>query len=97
MSGLYTVFASAAALEFPTDGALLYVIGQNGFGAGGNRELLTGVGVAFAIYLSPDGLTEFLRRLFERAKRGETARRHKFSSSRRFLRVRLPAGEASAV
>ena len=65
-----TLIGGAASLSGPPLGALLYVIGQDRFGASGNLELLTGVGVAFVIYLFPDGLTGFLRRIYARATKG---------------------------
>jgi branched-chain amino acid transport system permease protein len=62
-----TLIGGVETVGGPPLGALLYVIGQDRFGASGNLELLTGVGVALVIYLFPAGLMGFLRRIVVRA------------------------------
>ena len=78
-----TLIGGVGTLAGPALGALLYVIGQDLFGATGNLELLTGVGVALVIYLFPEGATGFLRRaashaatFFGRSGRGRPFRGH---------------------
>jgi branched-chain amino acid transport system permease protein len=61
-----TLIGGAGFVAGPPLGALLYVIGQDRFGASGNLELLTGVGVVIVIFLFPEGLVGFLRRLARR-------------------------------
>jgi branched-chain amino acid transport system permease protein len=61
-----TLIGGAGIVAGPPLGALLYVIGQDRFGASGNLELLTGVGVVLVIFLFPEGLVGFLRRVFAR-------------------------------
>lgn len=58
-----TLIGGVETVGGPPLGALLYVVGQDRFGASGNLELLTGVGVALVIYLFPNGLMGFLRRV----------------------------------
>jgi branched-chain amino acid transport system permease protein len=65
-----TLIGGAATVAGPPLGALLYVIGQDRFGASGNLELLTGVGVVLVIYLFPEGLMGFLRGVVARATKG---------------------------
>ncbi len=56
-----TLIGGVGTLAGPPLGALLFVLGQDRFGATGNLELLTGVGVALVIYLFPEGAIGFLR------------------------------------
>jgi branched-chain amino acid transport system permease protein len=77
------LIGGVGTLAGPPLGALLYVIGQDLFGATGNLELLTGVGVALVIYLFPEGVFGFLRRaashatgLFRRGRRVRPSRSH---------------------
>ena len=60
----------AATVGGPLLGALLYVWGQDAFGATGHLELLTGVAVVFVIAAFPQGAMGFVRqsaaRLFRR-------------------------------
>jgi branched-chain amino acid transport system permease protein len=65
-----TLIGGAETLFGPPLGALLFVLGQDRFGATGNLELLTGVGVALVIYLFPGGVFGFVLR----AARAITAR-----------------------
>ena len=65
-----TLIGGAGYVAGPPLGALLYVIGQDRFGASGNLELLTGVGVVLVIFLFPEGLVGFLRRVFARVTPG---------------------------
>ena len=51
----------ASTVSGPVLGALLYVIGQDQFGASGHLELLTGLGVVLVIVAFPDGAMGFLR------------------------------------
>jgi branched-chain amino acid transport system permease protein len=55
-----TLIGGAGTAGGPALGALLYVIGQDRFGATGNLELLTGAGVCLVIYLFPNGVMGFL-------------------------------------
>jgi branched-chain amino acid transport system permease protein len=59
----------AGTVAGPVLGALLYVIGQDQFGASGHLELLTGIGVVVVIVAFPEGAMGFirnsLRRLFK--------------------------------
>jgi branched-chain amino acid transport system permease protein len=77
-----TLIGGVGTLAGPALGALLYVIGQDLFGATGNLELLTGVGVALVIYLFPEGVIGFLRRAASHAaalfggRRGRPSRGH---------------------
>jgi branched-chain amino acid transport system permease protein len=76
------LIGGVGTLAGPALGALLYVIGQDLFGATGNLELLTGVGVALVIYLFPEGVIGFLRRAASHAaalfggRRGRPSRGH---------------------
>lgn len=51
----------ASSVSGPVLGALLYVIGQDQFGASGHLELLTGVAVVLVIVAFPDGAMGFIR------------------------------------
>ncbi|MEP6873764.1 MAG: branched-chain amino acid ABC transporter permease [Burkholderiales bacterium] len=50
----------------PVLGALLYVIGQDQFGASGHLELLTGIGVVVVIVAFPEGAMGFIRNTFRK-------------------------------
>ena len=50
----------------PVLGALLYVIGQDQFGASGHLELLTGIGVVVVIVAFPEGAMGFVRNTFRK-------------------------------
>ena len=54
----------ASTVGGPVLGALLYVIGQDQFGASGHLELLTGIGVVVAIVAFPEGAMGFIRKRF---------------------------------
>ena len=56
-----TLIGGVGTLFGPPLGAFLFVLGQDWFGATGNLELLTGIGVALVIYLFPEGVIGFLR------------------------------------
>jgi branched-chain amino acid transport system permease protein len=58
-----TLIGGVETLFGPPLGALLFVLGQDRFGATGNLELLTGIGVSLVIYLFPNGVIGFLRRV----------------------------------
>lgn len=51
----------ASTVAGPVLGALLYVIGQDQFGASGHLELLTGIGVVVVIVAFPEGAMGFIR------------------------------------
>lgn len=51
----------SSTVSGPVLGALLYVIGQDQFGASGHLELLTGLGVIVVIVAFPEGAMGFLR------------------------------------
>jgi len=68
-----TLIGGVGAVGGPALGALLYVIGQDRFGATGNLELLTGVGVVLVIFLVPGGAMGFLSRVAARVS-GESER-----------------------
>ena len=55
-----TLIGGVGTVGGPALGALLYVIGQDRFGATGNLELLTGLGVVLVIYVFPDGIMGFI-------------------------------------
>lgn len=59
----------AAAVGGPVLGAILYVWGQDAFGATGYLELLTGVAVVFMIVAFPKGLSGFLLGVWRRIQR----------------------------
>jgi branched-chain amino acid transport system permease protein len=67
-----TLIGGVGTLAGPPLGALLFVLGQDRFGATGNLELLTGIGVALVIYLFPEGVVGFLRQFatWLRGRRG---------------------------
>jgi branched-chain amino acid transport system permease protein len=56
-----TLIGGVGTVGGPALGALLYVLGQDQFGATGNLELLTGLGVVLVIYVFPEGVMGFLR------------------------------------
>ncbi|HEY3720423.1 MAG TPA: branched-chain amino acid ABC transporter permease [Roseiarcus sp.] len=56
-----TLIGGVGTVGGPALGALLYVIGQDRFGATGNLEFLTGLGVVLVIYVFPDGIMGFIR------------------------------------
>jgi branched-chain amino acid transport system permease protein len=58
-----TLIGGVEALFGPPIGALLFVLGQDWFGATGDLELMTGVGVALVIYLFPEGVIGFVRHI----------------------------------
>ena len=51
----------ASTVAGPVLGGLLYVIGQDQFGASGHLELLTGIGVVVVIVAFPEGAMGFIR------------------------------------
>ena len=55
------LIGGASTVSGPVLGALLYVIGQDQFGASGHLELLTGMGVVLVIVAFPEGAMGFLR------------------------------------
>jgi len=57
----------AATVGGPVLGALLYVAGQDAFGATGHLELLTGIAVVLVIAAFPQGAMGFVRQLAARA------------------------------
>lgn len=59
----------AASVAGPLLGALLYVWGQDAFGATGYLELLTGIAVVFMMVAFPKGASGFLIQLWRRAAR----------------------------
>ena len=67
-----TLVGGSGYVSGPVLGALLYVIGQDQFGATGHLELLTGLGVVLVIVALPEGAMGFIRnglgRLFDRMK-----------------------------
>jgi branched-chain amino acid transport system permease protein len=65
-----TLIGGVGLVGGPALGALLYVIGQDRFGAAGNLELLTGIGVVLVIFLFPEGLMGFLRHAVSRISTG---------------------------
>lgn len=65
----------ASTVSGPVLGALLYVIGQDQFGASGHLELLTGLGVVLVIVAFPDGAMGFLRNGVRRLLEGRHAAR----------------------
>ncbi len=68
-----TLIGGVGAVGGPALGALIYVIGQDRFGATGNLELLTGVGVVLVIFLFPEGLMGFLRKAVARVSPGTSS------------------------
>lgn len=61
-----TLVGGIGTVGGPVLGALLYVIGQDQFGATGHLELLTGIGVVLVIVAFPQGAMGFLRQGFSR-------------------------------
>ncbi|MBN8756648.1 MULTISPECIES: branched-chain amino acid ABC transporter permease [unclassified Variovorax] len=65
-----TLVGGISTVAGPVLGALLYVVGQDQFGATGHLELLTGLGVVLVIVAFPEGIMGFIRngiaRLFKR-------------------------------
>ena len=61
-----TLVGGVGTVGGPVLGALLYVIGQDQFGATGHLELLTGIGVVLVIVAFPQGAMGFLRQGFSR-------------------------------
>lgn len=70
-----TLVGGVGYVSGPVLGALLYVIGQDQFGATGHLELLTGLGVVIVIVALPEGAMGFIRnnlaKLFDRRKTPE--------------------------
>jgi branched-chain amino acid transport system permease protein len=56
-----TLIGGVGTASGPALGALLYVIGQDRFGATGDLELMTGAGVVLVIFVFPDGVMGFIR------------------------------------
>lgn len=56
-----TLIGGVGTVAGPALGALLFVVGQDRFGATGDLEFLTGLGVVLVIYLFPDGVMGFIR------------------------------------
>jgi branched-chain amino acid transport system permease protein len=56
-----TLIGGVGTVSGPVLGALLYVIGQDQFGATGHLELLTGIGVVLVIVAFPQGAMGFIR------------------------------------
>jgi branched-chain amino acid transport system permease protein len=67
-----TLVGGIGTVSGPVLGALLYVIGQDQFGATGHLELLTGAAVVFVICAFPQGAMGFLRSTFGRLGRRST-------------------------
>lgn len=65
----------ASSVSGPVLGALLYVIGQDQFGASGHLELLTGLGVVLVIVAFPEGAMGFIRKGVRRFMRRRDAAR----------------------
>jgi branched-chain amino acid transport system permease protein len=61
-----TLIGGASTVSGPVLGALLYVIGQDQFGASGHLELLTGVGVVLVIVAFPEGTMGFIRAMWKK-------------------------------
>ena len=68
-----TLVGGASMVSGPVLGALLYVIGQDQFGASGHLELLTGVGVVLVIVAFPDGTMGFIRAMWKKMFGGNPA------------------------
>jgi branched-chain amino acid transport system permease protein len=56
-----TLIGGVGTVAGPVLGALLYVIGQDQFGATGHLELLTGLAVVLVIVAFPEGIMGFIR------------------------------------
>jgi branched-chain amino acid transport system permease protein len=67
-----TLVGGVGTVSGPVLGALLYVIGQDQFGATGHLELLTGAAVVFVIAAFPQGAMGFLCNTFARLGRRST-------------------------
>ncbi|WP_213956894.1 branched-chain amino acid ABC transporter permease [Variovorax sp. dw_954] len=61
-----TLVGGVATVSGPVLGALLYVIGQDQFGATGHLELLTGLAVVLVIVAFPEGTMGFARNMIAR-------------------------------
>lgn len=57
-----TLIGGVSTVAGPVLGALLYVVGQDQFGATGHLELLTGLGVVLVIVAFPEGIMGFVRK-----------------------------------
>ena len=68
-----TLVGGIGTVSGPVLGALLYVIGQDQFGATGHLELLTGVGVVLVIVAFPEGAMGFIRNSFSKLRGRKTA------------------------
>jgi branched-chain amino acid transport system permease protein len=64
-----TLVGGAGTVSGPVLGALLYVIGQDQFGATGHLELLTGAAVVLVIAAFPQGVMGFIRNAIARLGR----------------------------
>ena len=69
-----TLVGGIGTVGGPVLGALLYVIGQDQFGATGHLELLTGLGVVLVIVAFPQGAMGFIRNGIARFGRTAPAR-----------------------
>jgi branched-chain amino acid transport system permease protein len=71
-----TLVGGVGMVSGPVLGALLFVIAQDQFGANGNLELLTGLGVVLVIVAFPEGAMGFIRNSVARfGGRGAQAQR----------------------
>lgn len=68
-----TLIGGASTVSGPVLGALLYVIGQDQFGASGHLELLTGIGVVLVIVAFPEGTMGFIRATWKQMLGGNPA------------------------
>ena len=64
-----TLVGGVGTVSGPVLGALLYVIGQDQFGATGHLELLTGAAVVLVIAAFPEGVMGFIRNAIARLSR----------------------------
>ena len=64
-----TLVGGVSTVAGPVLGALLYVVGQDQFGATGHLELLTGLGVVLVIVAFPEGIMGFVRNSIARVFR----------------------------
>jgi len=62
-----TLVGGVGTVSGPVLGALLYVIGQDQFGATGHLELLTGLAVVLVIVAFPQGTMGFIRNMIARS------------------------------
>jgi branched-chain amino acid transport system permease protein len=67
-----TLVGGIGSVSGPVLGALLYVIGQDQFGATGHLELLTGVAVVLVIVGFPEGVMGFIRNSISKLGRRAT-------------------------